>query len=74
MQLIRYTCDKCGKQITDTVFTLTCYAKDINLTPADGCTYATAMHNDRQNAAIQREERHLCRGCKDTITDGVFIV
>lgn len=67
------TCDKCGEKITDIFYTLTCYAADLdpNITNP---SREVSMHNFRQNMALNGEERHLCKTCKDAITDGVFIV
>lgn len=71
-----YVCDKCGEDIADVAYTLTCYAEDVNQSPEDtawGMSSAeVANQNIKQNFA--RVERHLCRACKDAITDGVFIV
>lgn len=68
---ISYTCDKCGGKITDTVFFLRCYAETIN----GDITVESAIQNVKQNTAIMFEnEKHLCKKCKDALTDGMFIV
>lgn len=73
MKRVTYECDSCGTLITDTVFKLTCYAKSVvapHLPDAD-----VAVQNHRQNMAEQdHTSRHLCRACKDKLTDGLFIV
>lgn len=62
-----YTCDKCHKKITDVVYSLFCYATTVSEMPS----LETVTQNIRQNLA---EEKHLCRECKESITDGEFIV
>lgn len=71
MEKITYTCDKCGKEITDVVYSLTCYAKDV----AKGIYMSeeVQIQNTHQNYS-DTKQKHLCRECKDKITDGVFIV
>lgn len=74
MEQITYTCDRCEKEIEDVVYTLTCYAKDI---PKPGRVFVSrfvADQNSKQNLDKMCKERHLCKECKDAITDGVFIV
>jgi uncharacterized protein YbaA (DUF1428 family) len=74
MKHIKYTCDKCEKEINDGVlYKLTCYAEDV---PAKKIGYSmeAAVQNNRQNMALQTYERHLCKACKDAITDGIFIL
>ena len=67
-------CDRCGKEITEGVaYTLTCYAEDVNPAPL-GLSGETAMQNVKQNLKAMDGEAHLCRECKDQLTDGVFIV
>ena len=74
MKLIKYICDKCGNDIGGVMYTLTCYAEDIIPLPFGGCSTEVEMQNARQNRLRQQEERHLCKSCKDAITDGIFIV
>lgn len=74
MRHIKYTCDKCGQDIEGAVYTLTCYAEDVPPLPFGGCSLEVATQNTQQNLLRQQEERHLCKACKDAITDGVFIV
>lgn len=76
MKKIIFCCDKCGDEIPDIVYTLTCYGE-----PVQGARLKledfTDMQitNTKQNAAIAGgTDRHLCRKCKDAITDGIFIV
>lgn len=73
MKHIKYTCDKCGKKIEGVMYTLTCYAEDL----PQGCgrlSTEVLEQNTAQNRASQGEKRHLCKACKDTITDGIFIL
>lgn len=72
MKKVTYKCDRCGDEITDTVFTLTCYAEDLNPGPYGGISSEVIRQNFRQNSATH--ERHLCGKCKDEITDGIFVV
>ncbi len=74
MKHIKYTCDKCGKEIEDVVYTLTCYAEDISPSPISQMFNEIASLNMCQNRARQLRERHLCKACKDAITDGVFVL
>ncbi len=70
-----YSCDRCGEKITDIVFTVTCYAEDLHPGPYGGVAGEVVRQNCRQNQAIMETEiRHLCRKCKDEVTDGIFIV
>lgn len=73
MKIVTYECDKCGAKIFDTVYKLTCFAKsaiDPEMPDTD-----VIEQNHRQNAALQdHQSRHLCKTCKDIITDGLFIV
>ena len=74
MKHTKYTCDKCGKEIEDVVYTLTCYAEGTQALQF-GAVYSEVLRqNAAQNFAKQQEERHLCKTCKDAITDGIFIV
>ena len=66
-----YTCDKCGKEIKDIYYSLTCYAEDVR---PHHCAIEVVQQNGRQNLLRQQEERHRCNACKDAITDGIFIV
>ena len=71
MKKTTYTCDKCGKEILDVVFSFTCYAMDV----AEG-TYMSEevqIQNTTQNYSDSKQ-KHLCRECKDEITDNLFIV
>ena len=66
-------CDRCGEEIADIVFTVTCYAEDLK--PGPFVSGEVALQNTNQNIAImEKATRHLCRKCKDEITDGIFIV
>ena len=68
------TCDRCGKEITEgTVYTLTCYAEDVNPAPL-GLSYETSTQNIKQNLKLVDGDAELCKECKDQITDGLFIV
>ena len=70
-----YCCDRCGEEIHDVVYDLSCYAYPVR--PADTSKYLEELdeQNTRQNTArASGRDRHLCRKCKDEITDGVFIV
>ena len=70
-----FCCDRCGEEITDVVYDLSCYAYPV--VPADASKYIEELdaQNTRQNKAkAGGGDRHLCRKCKDEITDGVFIV
>lgn len=69
-----YICDRCGEQIAEgTVYSLTCYADDV--VPGLGQSPETSAQNTAQNAAsMNRQTRHLCKACKDALTDGIFIV
>lgn len=66
-------CDRCGKEITDVIYTLTCYAEDATNGHAIGAE--AAAQNMRQNMVkAQGLEKELCKECKDALTDGLFIV
>lgn len=70
-----FYCDRCGKEIDDIVFSVTCYAEDVNPGPFGCVSGEVAQQNARQNLATTAGKvRHLCRKCKDEITDGIFIV
>ena len=71
---VQYTCDRCGKLIEGVMYTLTCYAEDVPPLPLGGCSLEVATQNTTQNLARTSADRHLCKACKDAITDGVFIV
>ena len=75
MKKTTYVCDRCGAEIDDVVFAITCYAEDLNPGPYGGVAGDVIRQNCRQNSSLSAiGERHLCRQCKDEITDGVFIV
>ena len=75
MKKIIYSCDRCGEEITDIYFTVTCYAEDLCPGPYGGVAAEVVQQNVRQNVRLSAiGERHLCRKCKDEITDGVFIL
>lgn len=75
MKHIKYTCDKCGQEIEGVMYTLTCYAEDVNPSPTGRISTEAAVQNVKQNGAkITEQDRHLCRSCKDAITDGIFIL
>ena len=71
MKKTTYTCDKCGKEIPDVVYSLTCYAKDV--AKGNYMSQEVQIQNTTQNHS-DTKQKHLCRECKDEITDGVFIV
>ena len=71
---VQYTCDKCGKLIEGVMYTLTCYAEDVPTPRFGGVSTEVAMQITQQNLTRQQEDRHLCKECKDAITDGIFIV
>ena len=73
MKKITYTCDKCEKEITDVVYSLTWYAEDVFTPENPFMSKEVQIQNTTQNFSPSRG-RHLCRECKDKITDGVFIV
>ena len=75
MKKIICFCDRCGEEIPDVVYTLTCYCEVApGENPAKHVPELLAQ-NERQNTARSGGiDRHLCRQCKDEITDGVFIV
>lgn len=75
MKKTTYKCDRCGAEIVDVVYTLTCYAEDLNPGPYGGVSSEVIRQNSRQNNRLQVDgERHLCSKCKDELTDGLFIV
>lgn len=68
------TCDRCGQEIADgVVYTLTCYAEDVNKKPF-GLSMEATSQNVRQNLALVNGTKELCQTCKDALTDGMFIV
>lgn len=70
-----YECDRCGDEITDVAYTLTCYAADVTPGPVGTSSADAAAQNTKQNMVLMiSTEKCLCRKCKDEITDGVFIV
>ena len=75
MKITTYKCDRCGVEIADVVYTITCYAEDLKSGPVGGVSSDVLLQNSRQNNSLQAVgDRHLCRKCKDEITDGVFVV
>lgn len=75
MKKTTYNCDRCGAEITDTVYTLTCYAEDLCPGRHGGISSEVVVQNARQNLNLQSiGERHLCGKCKDEITDGIFVL
>lgn len=68
-----WNCDRCGSEIDGVVYTLTCHAHDAIEDPMGGISMEAATQNVKQNFS-STVEAHLCRECKDKITDGVFIV
>ena len=70
-----YKCDRCGADIVDVVYSLTCYAEDLCPGPVGGMACEVVLQNFQQNLTLQAiGERHLCRKCKNEITDGLFVV
>ena len=68
-------CDRCGEEIADIVYTVTCYAEDLKPGPFGGVASEVVQQNCRQNTETTvHGVRHLCRKCKDEITDGIFVV
>ena len=74
MRKITFACDRCGNEIADVVYTITCYAEDVIPRPYGGVASEVVQQNYRQNSCSAIGERHLCCKCKDEITDSVFIV
>ncbi len=75
MKKTTYKCDRCGAEITDTVYTITCYAEDLIGGPCGGVSGEVVRQNARQAFSTQTfGERHLCSKCKNEITDGIFVV
>lgn len=74
MKRVVYTCDKCGKEIPDVVYTLSCMASVVDgINPAKYVA-ELCVQNGPTNKMLQEGARHLCKSCKDKITDGVFIL
>ena len=70
-----FVCDKCGEEIPDVVYVLSCYGEVVPGENPAKHVAELSIQNARQNAAKAGGiDRHLCRKCKDEITDGVFIV
>lgn len=65
-------CDRCSAEIKYVAYTLTCYAEDLKPGPFGGVCAEAMAQNVKQNMSFT--ERHLCRKCKDEITDGIFVV
>ena len=75
MKKTTYKCDRCGAEIHDVVYSITCYAEDLCPGPVGGVCSEVVLQNTRQNMSLQTiGERHLCGKCKDEITDGIFVV
>lgn len=74
MKNITWICDRCGEEITGVVYTLTCFAHDATPDPLGWTSDEARTHNLNANLSERREDRHLCKKCKDAVTDGVFIV
>lgn len=74
MKKVTYKCDRCGAEIPDVVYTLTCYAEDLCHGPVGGVSGEVVRQNFRQNSRTAIGDRHLCSKCKDEITDGIFVV
>ena len=72
MKVTKWICDKCGKEISDVIYTLTCCAEMVPGRSSGKYIEEVVDQNKRQCAS--RGAVHLCRKCKDEITDGVFIV
>lgn len=77
MKKTTFVCDRCGEEIKDIVYTITVYGEVVP--GATKVQYENFMekqeHNELQNKVLAAgTDRHLCRKCKDEITDGVFIV
>jgi len=65
-----YFCDKCGEEIIDTVYELTCYAFTVGYEDSPMQNAESAIQNITQNMS---KTKQLCKKCKDEITDGIFI-
>jgi predicted SprT family Zn-dependent metalloprotease len=66
----KYFCDKCGKEITDTVYELTCYAFAVGYEDSHIQNIDSATQNITQNLS---KTKQLCKECKNELTDGLFI-
>ena len=70
-----FCCDRCGEEIQDMVYTLTCYAEPVPSADPVKNIAAQLTQNLRQNSLVAAEKgRHLCLKCKNELTDGIFIV
>jgi hypothetical protein len=70
-----YCCDRCGEEIQDMVYTLTCYVELVPSADPVKNLLTQLSYNIRQNEVVEaNKNRHLCCKCKDKITDGIFIV
>ena len=70
-----YECDRCGAEIADVAYVLTCYAEDVTPGPLGTISADAAVQNTKQNMVLMHSmEKCLCRKCKDEITDGIFVV
>lgn len=70
-----YFCDRCGDEIQDVFYSLSCYANAVQPGTASKHFAELNDQNNRQNAVMACGiDRHICRKCKDEITDGIFVV
>jgi hypothetical protein len=70
-----FCCDRCGEEIKDVVYVLSCYCEVVPGEIAAKHFLELNEQNSRQNAVKGIDvARHLCRKCKDDVTDGIFIV
>lgn len=69
-------CDRCEREVTEGVlYKLTCYAEDVAEAPTGGMSAEATRQNIAQNMArLTKQTRHLCKACKDELTDGLFIL
>ena len=77
MKKTTFCCDRCGEEIKDIVYTITVYGEVVPGAVALNYEdfHEMQLLNEKQNAArADGTDRHLCRKCKNEITDGVFIV
>ena len=77
MKKTTFCCDRCGGEIKDIAYTITVYGEVVpGAVAVDYDDFQEMLLlNEKQNAAkASGIDRHLCRACKNEITDGVFIV
>ena len=77
MKKTTFCCDRCGEMIRDIVYTITVYGEVVPGAVALNYDdfHEMQLLNEKQNAArAEGIDRHLCRACKDDITDGIFVV